>query len=406
MTFPSNPTQWLWIPVTVFLFLSTADASTTAPVAGPSATLQNILNQQVEEKHVAGAVGMLLRDGKVIFLGAAGVAGDKTPMRTDMIMRLASIGKTITAAAVLMLVEDGKLRLDDPVSKYIPAFAGARVRAPDKSGRTLPANLPKRPVTVRDLLTHQAGLAHEGAEHDAAWENAKTTLEFSNMLAMVPLNFEPGSAYEYGPAYEVLAAIVEIVSNERLDSFLARRIFEPLGMTDMYFFVPAEKRLRLSAVYKRTSTGELEIDRALGQEERPSRFLAGGGGLRGTISDYSKFAQMLLNDGQFNGRRLLSAQSVHAMTMNQVADHYPSPSHSYSWGYGVQLRTQVKSDSFGSVGTFGWNGGLGTIYWVDPKERLVGLFFTQMTVGSGDSIYEAQDAFEAAIYTSIGKGQN
>lgn len=399
-----NSTKRWSVALMLGVSLALQSAPATASDTDVSINIQETLNAEIASKHVAGAVGLVIQNGRVLFEGAAGMAGDGSPMRSDMIMRLASIGKTVTACAVMMLVEEGRLKLDDPVAKYVPSFEYVRVRRLAPNGNVIGFERPLRPVTVRDLLTHEAGLAHEGPEHDAAWQESKTTRELSIALSKIPLNFQPGTAYEYGPSYEVLAAIIETVSGETLDKFLLRRIFEPTGMIDTHFFVPLEKRPRLSAVYKRLPDGTFALDRARGQEEQASTFLAGGGGLRGTIQDYAKFAQMLLDEGSVGGRRLLRPESVRMMTSNQVGDRYPSPSGSYSWGFGVQVRVKVKEDSFGSVGTFGWNGGLGTIYWVDPKERLLGLFFTQMAVGSGDGIYDAQDAFELAMYNAIRKG--
>ncbi len=309
-------------------------------------------------------------------------------MTTDAISRLASITKPITAVAALILHEQGKLLLSDPAEKYLPEFAGLK---------TADGASTRRPITVHDLLTHQAGLVASGPEHDKLWD-APTAREFAAGLAKIPLRFQPGTQFEYGPAYEVLTAIIERVSGESYDKFLASEVLGPLKMRDTHFFVPESKKARLAAQYRKDASGLLVMFRARGQEETPVVFYSGGGGLRSTVSDYFRFAQCLLNGGELDGVRLLSPKSVSLMTSNHTGSRYPKEH--YGWGLGLRVRTSTAGEELGSVGSYGWNGGTGTLFVVDPAERLIVVVFVPSTPGT-PGVDEIRKAFVNAAYQSI-----
>jgi len=358
-----------------------------------------ILKKAIDDGIAGSAVGLVARDGKVVFHQAYGEMEPGVPMTRDAIARMASIGKTITAVAVLILYEEGRLRLSDPVSRFIPEFSEVRVAGPGPQADAAALVAPARSVTIHDLLTHQAGLAPDGEALDRLWESAQTVDEFARRIAAIPLRFQPGVRFEYGPSYEALAAVVERASGLSFSDFLQQRILSPLHMVDTHFFVPEKKRDRLAGVYKKDSSGQLSLFRRRGQEEVPTKFTSGGGGLRGTVRDYYRFAQMLLNEGE-HGVRLLSPKTVQLMT----TDHMPvsGAGGDYGWGLGVSVRLKVL-DGIGSVGSYGWNGGTGTLYLVDPLERLVVVVFVPSqprTPGIwGQS--DVRNDFVTAVYQAI-----
>jgi CubicO group peptidase (beta-lactamase class C family) len=359
-----------------------------------------VLRTAIDRKVAGSAVGLIARDGKVVFLEAFGEMEPGVPMTTNAISRAASITKTVTAVAVLMLYEEGRLRLSDSAFRFIPEFKSVQVeRAGNAAGsNTLVAA--DRPVTIQDLLTHQAGLAPDGPAVDQLWDRAQTVGEFAQGIARIPLRFQPGTQWEYGSmgsAYEVLAAVVEKASGMRFDEFLQKRIFSPLRMEDTTFYVPQEKRDRYAGIYQSDSSGQLSMYRRRGQEEAPTRFFSGGGGLRTTAYDYYRFAQMLLNWGELDGQRLLSPKTVELMTTDHVGAHRTGDD---GWGLGASVRTRVFDGGIGSVGSYGWNGGTGTMYLVDPRERLIVVVFVPSQPGT-PGVWELRNDFVTAAYQSI-----
>jgi CubicO group peptidase (beta-lactamase class C family) len=346
---------------------------------------REVLERVVTSRTAGSAIGLIARSGRIVFLESA---GDAAP---DAISRLASITKPLTAVAVLILQEQGKILLSDPVQKYLPEFAGLK---------TEDGTSANRPITVHDLLTHEAGLANEGPEYEKLWD-ARTAREFSAGLARIPLRFQPGTRFEYGyagSAYDVLTAIIEQVSGEGYDTFLAREVLIPLKMLDTSFSVPESKRSRLAAQYSKGPSGTLVAFRARGQEETPGVFYSGAGGLRSTVSDYLRFAQCLLNRGELDGVRLLSPGSVALVTASHTGSRYPNEH--YGWGLGVRVRTSAAGDEPGSVGSYGWNGGTGTLFVVDPAEQLIVIVFVP-TVPRTPGVDEARKGFVNAAYQSI-----
>jgi len=390
-----------------------AGAQSSAPVAPPRAAaparvtqlgfdpsrlarLDAALTQSVDSAWIAGAVALVLRDGEVVYQRAVGWADReaRVPMTTNTIFRIASQTKALTSVAVMMLVEEGKIRLNDPVSRWIPSFSRSMVASRADTGRTL---TPARGITIFDLLTHTAGLSY-GADRSVAdryraaglgpaagfgWYTADkdepicTTMD---RLGTLPLVAVPGEAWVYGYGTDVLGCVVERAGGLPLDEFFRRRITGPLGMTDTEFFLAPAKRARLAVVYRSDSTGRVvRADTgARGQGhyvDGPRRSFAGGAGLLSTAGDYATFLQMLLAKGTHRGQRLLSPRSVALMTTNQVGTLYGAPGQGF--GLGFSTTDRLGAGGFNSVGTFGWGGAYATTYQVDPAERLVMVLMLQ-----------------------------
>lgn len=258
-----------------------------------------------------------------------------------------------------------------------------------------------RPITIYDLLTHRAGLVASYDALDRLYSESKTALEFSLGLAALPLQFQPGSRFEYGPSYDVLVAIIEKVTGRAFNKVLRDELLSPLKMNDTYFFVPQEKKPRLAAQYRRDATGTLSTFRTRGQEEPPGEFYSGGGGLRSTVGDYFRFAQFLLNEGELDGVRLLSPKTIRLMTVNHVGLKY-DPDGDYGWGLGVEVRTNVAGSFVGTAGSYGWSGGTGTLFLVDPREHLIIIIFTP-TVPRTPGVSELHKEFVTDAYQSVVK---
>ncbi len=374
----------------------------TAPTQAKSAaarlqTIDKNMQQWADENRMAGGVGLILQDGKVLYHKAFGYANKdkKIPMRTDHIFRIASQTKAITSAAVMMLYDEGKFLLDEPVSKFIPAFAKPKVlvsfNEKDSSFTTTPA---KREITIRDLLTHTSGIGYAqigSKEANAIYAKngvvggigvkGITLAENINRLAPLPIFHNPGEKFTYGLNTDVLGYLVEVVSGMTLDEFFRKRIFQPLGMKDSYFYLPKEKLDRLLGLYT-------HVDGVLAESEpvvqingtfyrdfplMNLQMFSGGGGLSSTIMDYAIFLQMMLNGGEYNGTRILSRSAVRLMTQNQIGE-ISNGSNKFGLGFGITTeRGSARSPA--NEGTFDWGGMFATTYWVDPKDKVVGLFF-------------------------------
>lgn len=354
-----------------------------------------LLERYIQKRQIAGAVALVARKGAIVHLQAQGAADleSQKPLATDSIFRLASMTKPITSVAVMMLHEEGRFLLDDPVSKFLPEFREqpqvAIPNAPNERAtgghRLVPAD---GPITIRQLLTHTAGLASgtSGVTQEAykalqkVSQPENTMQQYCEALAKLPLNFHPGTRWEYGPATNVLGRLVEVIAARGLDEFFRTRVFQPLGMDDTYFYLPDAKLPRLVTAYT-NDNGSLRKLTALGPAARNGRYFAGAGGLAGTAEDYLRFCQMLLNGGQLDGTRLLSRKSVEAMTANHIGkltlwqDAYKG----YGFGLGFRVRLDVgQSATLGSVGEYGWGGAYGTYFWNDPKEQMVGILMIQL----------------------------
>jgi CubicO group peptidase (beta-lactamase class C family) len=360
-----------------------------------------MLESAVDARNIGSAVALIARDDDIVYLEAVGEAAPGVPMFEDAIMRLASVGKAFTAVAAMILYERGVLELDDPVSKFIPAFAEAKVAVDGSDGGSALVD-PARPTTVRDLLTHTGGLSVASDEFEEAWQatEATTTRDLAERIARTPMPAHPGETYEYGyygSHYEVLAAVIEAASGQTLEAFLNENVFGPLGMNDSYFWVPEAKVDRLTAIYK--LRGEpLSIDRARGDETERTTFFSGGGGVRSTVRDVFRFGQMILNGGALEGVRILSPKTVDLMSTDHVGDLMTWGGGEYGWGFGFAVRRRVRDYGIGSVGTLGWTGGSGAQWWVDPEEGLVAVLVTPF---APPPYWPVHERFERMMYAAV-----
>jgi len=389
------------------------------------ARIDQALQQYVDENRVAGVVALVLRDGRPAYEKAFGwrdrEAGRR--MTADTIFRIASQTKAITSAAILMLVEDGKIGVNDPVSRFIPTFARTSVAARSEPGSgpligsgvsIVPA---RRPITIRDLLTHTAGISY-GTQNDIAalyeskglgpaagfgWYTAdknEPICDTMERLGTLPFVAQPGEAFVYGYNTDILGCVVERASTVPLDEFVRTRITAPLGMHDTHFFLPAEKRERLAAVY--ASGGEGRAVRApdgpRGQGhyvDGARRSFAGGAGLLSTARDYARFLEMIRGGGALEGVRLLSPRTVQLMTTNQIgALHSPN---GLGFGLGFQTTDRYGANGMDSVGAFGWGGAYGTMYRVDPQARLTLLLMLQLIPNATD----IREKFPTLVYQAL-----
>ena len=357
-----------------------------------------LMQRYVDDRKLAGVTIAIARDGKVAYLKSAGMAdiAARRPMQADTLARFYSMSKPITAVAVMMLVEEGKLRLTDKLSDYLPEFKDMKVFAGKDADD--PATEPaKQPIRIFNLLTHTSGLTYGGSDMDPSpvgtiYNRAdvlrpdRTLDEFSRLVASLPLSKQPGTDYQYGVSIDVLGRLVEVISGKPFEVYLKERIFDPLAMVDTSFTVPAGKAARFAEIYDQAPGGGL---RPVPSEEPRTRFRegakfkSGGGGLVSTVGDYLRFCQMMLNGGELDGVRLLSPKTVALMTTGQLPPERTTYLHGFMPGYGVGLGFAVledlgKSELPGSVGEYNWAGAANTYFFVDPKEKLIAVLVTQL----------------------------
>lgn len=374
----------------------TATARATPESAGLNSdklgTATDLLRQFVADEKIAGAVAAVARHGKVVYLETVGVQdlATRTPMRERSLFRIYSMTKAITSVAVLMLNEQGRFKLDEPVSKYLPEFAAVRVL--DPSGTT---RQPSRPITIEDLLLHTSGLSHRTSrEYQTAQVRSRsmTLQQFIANVVRVPLMEDPGTRFRYSESTTVLGRLVEIWSGQPFDRFLDDKVFAPLRMRDTRFWAATpDERARLTTVYTPSESGGLKaIDlESLPFTERPT-LLEGAVGLLSTAPDFLRFAQMLLNRGELEGVRLLPAQTVERMTTNGLSDEVLKTRRGGAVGWGLG-NVEVVIDSSAvpypsSRGEYGWDGTGGTIFWVDPASELVTVLMTQSSPADPDRL--------------------
>lgn len=358
--------------------------------------LSKVLNGYVSDGRLAGGVAMVLRKGKVAYVHSFGSSDveSRSPMRADTIFRIASQSKALTSVGIMMMQEEGKLLLSDPLSKYLPEFANTTVAAP-KDGGGYEIVKAKRAITIRDLLTHTSGISYGTGPAKDKWEAAKITgwyfadrdepiAETVKRMAALPMDAQPGERFIYGYSTDILGAVLEKVSGMPLDKFISERITKPLKMTDTSFYLEPEKSERLAAVYSaKGSTIERAPSPGLGVGQGayligPRKSFSGGAGLLSTANDYARFLQMLLNNGELDGVRILSRKSVELMTTDHLRK-IPYDRDGVGFGLGFSVVKDVGAyGSPSSVGEFGWGGAYHSNYWVDPKEKLVVVYFTQL----------------------------
>ena len=383
--------------------------------------LKAVMQDYVDKGRIAGTVTLVARGGKLAHfesLGWMDVEG-KVPMRTDTIFRIASMSKAVTSIAIVMLMEEGKLLLTDPVSKYIPAFTNTTVAVPAPAGTpgagrygVVPA---KREITIRDLLTHTSGVSYGGAGSPGAeafkaagiqgWyfaDRNEPVASVIDRLATLPFDAQPGERYIYGFNTDILGVVVEKTSGMPLDRFFKTRIFDPLKMVDSSFFLPPEKKSRLATVYAATADGGVvrAPEGSAGQGDYvdgPRACFSGGAGLLSTAMDYARMLQMLLNGGELDGVRLLSPLSVELMTANHVGSLYVDGTVGFGLGFEV-VEHVGRAGRLASPGTFGWGSAYFSRYYVDPRERLVAVFFSQLLPARG---LDLQDKFRVLVGQAI-----
>ncbi len=389
------------------------------------ARLDSGMHDWVKQKWINGSVVLIARHGKIVFYKAHGVNDmtTKAPLDKNGIFRVASQTKALTTVAVMMLWEEGKFSLDDPVARFLPAFANQKVlvsfNPKDTTYTTVPA---KRPVTIRDLLTHTSGLGYPGigtpaeiaiyAKSDVTGgvgvRNQKQS-DVMNRLGRLPLFFQPGEQWKYGLNMDVLGFLIEKWSGMSLEAFFQKRICQPLGMKDTYFNLPPEKGPRLVNFFVGDSTGNMQKQASvfnggldMNYPLQKTDYFSGGGGMSSTVYDYAIFLQMLLNGGEYNGVRLLGRNTVRLMTMNQIGDLNPNigdHAADNKFGFGFLVISENGSRFTPSqAGTYSWGGVFSTSYWVDPKEDMLVLIYRQMW---GPYVPNTDKAFKPLVYQAI-----
>jgi CubicO group peptidase (beta-lactamase class C family) len=394
---------------------TTADAVALGFDATRLKRLENVIQDHVDRKQLAGGVMYIARDGRPAHFKAYGqqdIEGGRT-MAPDAIFRIASMSKAVTSIAVMMLYEEGKFLLHDPVEKFIPAFKNSVVAVAPPKGSAAATKFvtekARRPIQIRDLLTHTAGLTYGSGLAADLYKDAKLTHWYLagkdetlatviDRLATLPLHGHPGEVYQYGYSTDVLGRLVEVVSGLPLDRFFAERIFGPLKMVDACFFLPPEKEPRLAKVYGLTA-GKLAPGDQGDYVRGPRKCFSGGAGLLATASDYGRLLQMLLNNGELDGVRILSRKSVELMHANHTGDKYRRDTTAFGLGFWVNQDLGYFGE-LGTEGAYGWGSAYYPQYLVDPKERMVALFMTQLMPSGG---LDLMAKIKVLTYQSLGR---
>ena len=413
----------LSIAAVVLAGLVTASAQADLPFAKAetvgmsSKRLERInafIKDYVDTNQIAGAVTLVARKGKIVHFESQGWRSkeENQAMEKDAIFSLASMTKPIVSTALMMLWEDGKFMLDDPISKWLPSYANKQVLDP-LTGRRVPA----RPVTVRHILSHTSGLSlapatatpapltdgetvSQAPAQAAAPARPKTLLDAVERAAGSPLAFQPGERWQYGSSTDFVAILVEKMSGMTIDAFVRTRIFQPLGMRDTFYNVPREKANKVAAIYRPDKDGKITLLRKPEFRE-PTTYFPGVAGMNGTAADYFRFSQMLLNGGEYNGQRLLGRMTVNAMITNQIGTGKPVYIRGDGYGFGLGfavLTDPAKAPDALSIGSFTWGGANGTLFWIDPQEDLIGIMMIQINPYSHFNI---RPLFSVAVSQAI-----
>ena len=418
---PGNEKTITGLKNTSYSILTEASPESVGMSTDRLARIDSVIKEYVERKWIAGATILVARNGKIVYYKGLGYddIDKKIPMKKDEICRIASQSKAITSVAVMMLYEEGKILLTDPVSKYIPEFKNPKVldkfNPADTTYTTVPA---KREITIHDLLTHTSGIDYAqigSKESNAIYYKAgvpgglgvtdMVLADKIKILGKLPLMHQPGEKWTYGLNMDVLGYLIEVVSGMSLDEFFRKKIFEPLGMKDTYFYLPKDKRNRVATLYTEDSTGHLEkagkaytLNGTMytNYPAMDGTYYSGGAGLSSTAYDYSIFMQMLLNGGEYNGKRILSPTSIRMMTTNQIGN-VNFGDDNFGLGFGI-FTDKSAAKSPPSVGTFYWGGFFSSSYWIDPKEKIIAQLFLQQYPNSHGEIHEK---FKAVVYGAL-----
>ncbi len=369
--------------------------------------IDDMLMKAIDEKQIPGAVAVIVRKGKIVYYKAFGMADNHVnrPLKRDDIFRIASQSKAITSTAVMMLWEQGKFQLDDPISKYIPEFKNSLVldtfNEADSTFTTKPA---EKEITIRHLLTHTSGIGYgiidtetfrkiyqKAGIIDLFTVQPVTIGDNVKILARLPLHHNPGEKFTYSEGLDVLGYFVELMSGQLLDQYFKEHIFEPLGMNDTYFYVPDAKKERVVTVqtkkdgeWTKYSNVYYDVDYSI---KGARTFFSGGAGLSSTAKDYATFLQMYLNGGELNGVRLLSRTTVQSMMGNQIGDFWGDSGAYYGLAFGVLDKKGQNMGGRGSIGTFDWGGYFNTQYFADPEEEVIGILMKQTQASGPDGTY-------------------
>lgn len=379
--------------------------------------IDEVFDGYVKDNKMGGSVILIARKGKVGYYKAFGYRdiASKSAMGTDAIFRIASQTKAIVSAGIMILQEEGKLLIQDPVSKYIPEFKETTVAEPKPEGGYTVVKA-RRQITLRDLLNHTAGIGYGGGIAGEEWKKAgiqgwyfahldEPIGETVKRMARLPMEAQPGTKWVYGYNTDILGVVIERASGMSLDQFLKTRIFDPLGMTDTYFYLPKNKASRLATVYTPKEGEPLKAAPVAGTMDSqgayvdgPRKSFSGGAGLLSTARDYYLFLQTMANGGELNGKRILSSHTVDLMTANHFPDGVTNdPGEGFGLGFRVLLDVG-KRGTPGSPGEFGWGGAYGSTYWADPAEELVVVYFTQLRPSS---IVKDQLMLRSLVYQAL-----
>ena len=385
-----------------------------------SVVLENIrqyLNDTyVDDGKYVGTMTLVSRKGQVAYLDSLGFMDreNKRPMQEDAIFRIYSMSKAITSIAIMQLYEKSKFRLDDPVYWYIPSWKNLRVYQSGVYPNFLTSR-PERHMTIRDLLTHMSGLTYDfmyKSNVDAAYrktkvQQAETLEEFIEILSTLPLEFSPGNKWNYSVSTDVLGYLVEVISGMKLEEYFNTNIFEPLNMEDTSFSCPQEKVDRLASLYEHVPNGE---PRLLEIPFLNTKMASGGGGLFSTMVDYHNFCSMLLNQGKFNGKRLIGRKTLELMTVNHLPNNQdltemsesafsetPYAGVGFGLGFSVML-DPAKSQTTSDIGEYGWGGAASTVFMINPKEDMFIIFLTQLLPSS---TYQVRRELRSLVYSSL-----
>lgn len=382
------------------------------------ARIDDMFQAAIKENQVPGVVALIARNGKIVYHKAYGAANEKgDQLEKNTIFRIASQTKAITSTAVMMLWEEGKFRLDDPISKYIPEFGPAQIldtyNDSDGTYTTKPA---EDQITIRDLITHTSGLGYGVIDGDERFKKiyAKAGItdlfttenisieESVKKLAKLPLHHNPGEKFTYSEGLDVLGYFIEVVSEIPFDEFLRKRIFDPLGMSDTWFYLPKDKHNRLVAVQHKKDGKWKNYPVTFYDTDYPKkgakRFFSGGAGLSSTAQDYATFLQMYLNNGELNGTRILSRTTVQSIMGNQTDEKFGEGKKHYGLAFGVVTQNGQDAGGEGSKGTFDWGGYFNTQYFADPKEKIIGVLMKQTQGSTGD---QTGWKFRQMVFASI-----
>jgi CubicO group peptidase (beta-lactamase class C family) len=381
------------------------------------ARIHDMVQRHIDAHDISGAVTLVARNGKVAHFEAHGLADidTKKPMSKDSLFWIMSMTKPVVGTSVLMMMEEGKLRLTDPVSRFIPEFKGMKVAVMQDRPAGAPPPAPGTPplfytvpatreITIQDLLTHVGGLNSGGPASTAevakvALKAGESLADYLPRLATAPLDFQPGTRWQYSAtaAFDTLVRVVEVVSGQPFDRFARERIFDPLGMKDTSFRPSPAQLARIATQYRGAAGALTKVDNNLIFLNSPT-YLSGGGGLESSAEDYLQFGQMLANRGELNGKRLLGTKTVELMSSVFVPDTLPGRAKGRGFGLSVQvISDHIAADTPISNGSFGWDGAYGTHFWVDPKEKIVGIFMIQAAGGNRSMNPDFENAVMQAL---------